>query len=176
MSSSHSPAGPLSDLRVIEVASVGPGPCAAMMLADLGADVIRLERPEALGVGRPAEFILNRSRRSVAVDLKHERGAALVLRLVESADALIEGFRPGVAERLKIGPERCLNVNPRLVYGRATGWGQDGPYAMSPGHDINYIGVTGALKAIGRGGGRPAPPLNLLGDFGGGGMLLTVGV
>ncbi len=173
---SSSRRGPLSDLRVVEVASVGPGPFAAMMLADLGADVIRLERPEAVGVGRPAEFILNRGRRSVAVNLKHAEGAELVLRLAESAEVLIEGFRPGVAERLGIGPEECLRVNPRLVYGRATGWGQHGPYAMSPGHDINYIGVTGALKAIGRASGRPAPPLNLLGDFGGGGMLLTVGV
>jgi alpha-methylacyl-CoA racemase len=166
----------LSGLRVIEVASVGPGPFAAMLLADLGADVIRLERPEAVGVGRPAEFILNRSRPSVAVDLKQDQGAELVLRLVESADALVEGFRPGVAERLNIGPERCLSANPRLVYARVTGWGQDGPYAMSPGHDINYIGVTGALKAIGRAGKKPVPPLNLLGDFGGGGMLLVVGV
>lgn len=168
--------GPLSDLRVVELASVGPGPFAAMVLADLGADVIRLERPQAVASGQSTDFLLYRSRPSVAVDLKHEMAAPLVLRLVESADALIEGFRPGVAERLGVGPEQCLSANPALVYGRVTGWGQDGPYAAGPGHDINYIAVTGILSAIGRAGGKPAPPLNLVGDFGGGGMLVVVGV
>ena len=173
---SESRSGPLSDLRVVELASVGPGPFAAMVLADLGADVIRIERPEAVASGHSTDFLLYRNRRSVAVDLKQRDAAGLVLRLVKSADVLIEGFRPGVAERLGIGPERCLSVNPRLVYGRVTGWGQEGPYAAAPGHDINYIAATGVLKAIGRASGKPAPPLNLVGDFGGGGMLVVVGV
>jgi alpha-methylacyl-CoA racemase len=168
--------GPLVGMRVVEIAGMGPGPFAAMLFADLGAEVIRIERPASVEGPRAQDFLLQRGRPSVAVDLQAPDGPALVLRLVKSADALIEGFRPGVAERLGIGPDACLAVNRRLVYGRMTGWGQDGPYASAPGHDINYIAPTGALKAIGRQGGKPAPPLNLIGDFGGGGMLLAVGV
>ena len=166
--------GPLKGMRIIELAGIGPGPFCGMMLADMGAEVIRVER-----LGGPAvapKDVLARSRRSVAVDLKSPDGVATVLKLVESADALIEGFRPGVTERLGLGPEDCLGVNPKLVYGRMTGWGQDGPLAQAAGHDINYIGLAGALHAIGRQGERPVPPLNLVGDFGGGGMLLAYGV
>jgi alpha-methylacyl-CoA racemase len=171
-------AGPLSGLRVVELAGIGPAPFAAMLLADLGADVVRVDR---LGPGSPlsgdARFdLLNRGKRSIAVDLKHERGADLVLRLVERAGVLVEGFRPGVAERLGIGPDAALARNPRLVYGRMTGWGQDGPLATSAGHDITYIALTGALHAIGRAGGPPQVPLNLVGDFGGGALYLVVGV
>ncbi|MXV91429.1 MAG: CoA transferase [Acidimicrobiia bacterium] len=171
--------GPLQGVRIVELAGIGPGPFAAMMLADMGAEVICVDRavpatnPEyrALSGG-----ILRRSRRSVGVDLKNPEGQELVLRLVAGADGLIEGFRPGVAERLGVGPEPCLARNPRLVYGRMTGWGQDGPLAPTAGHDINYIALSGVLSAIGTLGGPPVPPLNLIGDFGGGGMLLALGM
>ena len=167
-------AGPLRDLRVVELAGLGAAPFAAMLLADLGADVIRIDRPErSLGVGDAA---LARGRPSVALDLKHAAAAAAVLRLVERADALVEGFRPGVMERLGLGPDTCLERNPRLVYGRMTGWGQSGPLAPLPGHDLNYIALSGALGSIGRAGQRPVPPLNLVGDFGGGGFVLAFGL
>ncbi len=172
--------GPLEGLTVVELAGIGPGPFAAMMLADMGAEVIRVERTQAyVPDGDPAQAaldVLNRSRRCIAVDLKHPDGVATVLRLLEGADALIEGFRPGVAERLGVGPDIALERNPALVYGRITGWGQDGPYAEAAGHDINYIALAGALDPIGPAGGAPVPPLNLVGDFGGGGMLLAYGV
>ena len=176
--------GPLAGVRVIEVAGIGPGPFAAMLLADLGADVLRVDRAQSVGpdaanaanADRPHWDLLNRGRRSIGVDLKNPDGVGTVLRLVESADALIEGFRPGVAERLGIGPEDCWARNPKLVFGRMTGWGQDGPYANAAGHDINYIALAGALHPIGRAGQPPVPPLNLVGDFGGGGMLLAFGV
>ncbi|GAA2416932.1 CaiB/BaiF CoA-transferase family protein [Actinomadura vinacea] len=170
--------GPLSGVRVIELAGIGPGPFAAMLLADLGADVIRVDRPSAVRPGAAsggADFS-NRGKRSIAVDLKSERGREVVLRLAEKSDVLLEGFRPGVTERLGIGPDDCLARNPRLVYGRMTGWGQQGALARSAGHDIGYIAVTGALHAIGRDGGPPQVPLNLLGDFAGGSMYLVVGV
>jgi len=171
--------GPLAGYRVIEIAGIGPGPFAGMMLADMGADVLRVDRAQAVSAetpSRPSLDLLNRSRRSVGIDLKHPDGVEAVLRLAEQADALIEGFRPGVTERLGIGPADCLARNPRLVYGRMTGWGQDGPYAQAAGHDINYIALAGTLHPIGRAGDRPVPPLNLVGDFGGGGMLLAFGV
>ena len=169
--------GPLQGLRVVELAGIGPGPFAAMLLADLGADVVRVDRPGASPLfGRHGTDLLTRGRRSVAVDLKHPDGAATVLALTERADVLLEGFRPGVVERLGLGPEPCLARNPRLVYGRMTGWGQDGPLAHTAGHDVGYIAVTGALHAIGRAGGPPQVPVNLLGDFGGGAMYLVVGV
>jgi alpha-methylacyl-CoA racemase len=169
-------AGPLSSVKVIELAGIGPSPYGAMLLADLGADVLRLERADPRAGDGPHWDSLTRSRPSVAVNLKHERGRELVLELAEGADALIEGFRPGVTERLGLGPEELLARNPRLVYGRMTGWGQDGPLAPRAGHDINYISLSGALWPIGRAGERPVPPLNLVGDFGGGGMLLAFGV
>ena len=171
--------GPLSGVKIVEIAGIGPGPFAAMMLADMGADVVRVDRAQA---GRPATStspnleILNRGRRSIGVDLKNPDGVETVLKLVEQADALIEGFRPGVAERLGIGPDACLARNPKLVYGRMTGWGQDGPYAQAAGHDINYIALAGALAHFGRAGAKPTPPINLVGDFGGGGMLMAFGV
>jgi len=169
--------GPLQGVRVIEVAGIGPGPFCAMVLADLGADVVRIDRPPAGGDPAAARYdVLNRGRRSVAVDLKDPGGPDVVLRLVERADALLEGFRPGVAERLGIGPEACLERNPRLVYGRMTGWGQDGPLAPTAGHDLTYAAVAGALAHIGRAGQPPTPPLNLVADFGGGGMLLALGL
>ncbi|MGH3366240.1 MAG: CaiB/BaiF CoA transferase family protein [Nocardioidaceae bacterium] len=169
--------GPLKGIRVVELAGIGPGPFAAMTLADLGADVLRVDRPGgATVIGPPETDLLNRGRPSVAIDLKQPEGVATVLRLVERADALIEGFRPGVAERLGLGPEDCWKVNPRLVYGRMTGWGQEGPLAQSAGHDLGYIAMTGALNAIGRAGGPPQVPLNLVGDFGGGGMYLVTGI
>ena len=171
--------GPLQGLRVIELAGIGPCPMCAMLLAELGADVVRVDRPAASGLGidmAPEFHLLNRSRPSIAVDLKHPDGVETVLRLVESADALIEGFRPGVAERLGLGPQHCAARNPRLVFGRVTGWGQDGPLAKSAGHDLNYIALTGALDAIGRRGAPPTPPLNLVGDFGGGALYLALGV
>jgi alpha-methylacyl-CoA racemase len=189
-------AGPLAQLRVVELQGRGPGPFGAMVLADLGAEVVRVVRPgdvaaeDAAGAedgadsgtermihGRRRVDLVTRGRRSIAVDLKHPDGRATVLRLAERADVLIEGFRPGVAERLGVGPEVCLERNPRLVYARITGWGQDGPYAQTPGHDINYVALTGALDPLRRrAGDPPAPPLNLLGDYGGGGMLLLVGI
>jgi alpha-methylacyl-CoA racemase len=166
--------GPLAGVRVVELAGIGPGPFCAMVLADLGAEVLRVDRPAAT---RPAwPTVLARGRRSVAVDLKHPDGAGVVLDLVAAADALVEGFRPGVAERLGIGPDACLARNPRLVYGRVTGWGQEGPWRHAAGHDIDYIALAGALHPIGHAGGPPVPPLNLVGDFGGGGMLLALGV
>jgi alpha-methylacyl-CoA racemase len=171
--------GPLSGVRIVELAGIGPGPFAAMLLADLGADVLRVERVDAArrgGAGGIDLTVLNRSRRSVAVDLKNPAGAAAVLTLVEQADALVEGFRPGVAERLGLGPEDCLAHNPRLVYGRMTGWGQDGPLAQAAGHDLNYIALSGALAAIGPAGEDPVVPLNLVGDFGGGALYLALGV
>ena len=165
---------------MLEIAGIGPGPFAAMLLADMGADVLRIDRAGAVSVvpqGAPPPLdLLNRGRRSVGVDLKHEQGPEVVLRLVDRADALIEGFRPGVAERLGIGPEECLARNPRLVYGRMTGWGQDGPMAEAAGHDLNYIALAGALHPIGRAGSPPAPPLNLIGDFGGGALYLAFGI
>jgi alpha-methylacyl-CoA racemase len=165
-------------LRVVELAGIGPGPHAAMVLADLGADVVRVDRPSgALRLGDPElPDPTLRGRRRVIADLKEPVGREAVLRLVDHADVLIEGYRPGVAERLGVGPAECHARNPRLVYGRMTGWGQDGPMAQQAGHDINYISITGALHAIGRTGDRPVPPLNLVGDFGGGSMLLLVGV
>src|SRR5215470_15444108 len=172
-------AGPLSGIRIVEIAGIGPGPFCAMMLADLGADVIRVDRAERARAPRmpgPNLDLLNRGRRSVGVDLKSPAGVEVVLRLVERADALIEGFRPGVMERLGLGPEVCLARNPRLVYGRMTGWGQDGPVAHIAGHDINYIALSGALAAIGPTDGPPVPPLNLIGDFGGGALYLAMGV
>ncbi len=171
--------GPLHGTRVIEIAGVGPGPFAAMVLSDLGAEVIRIDRAQSVIGGDPDDpprDFMNRGRRSLAVDLKNPQGVETVLRLVEKADILIEGFRPGVMERLGLGPEVCAARNAGLIYGRITGWGQDGPLAQAAGHDINYIALTGALNAIGRSGERPVPPLNLVGDFGGGGMLLVVGV
>jgi alpha-methylacyl-CoA racemase len=167
----------LHGLKVVELAGIGPGPHAAMILADLGADVVRVDRPGGLRLGDeslPDPTL--RGRRRVAADLKDPAGRETVLRLVERADVLLEGYRPGVTERLGVGPAECHARNPRLVYGRMTGWGQDGPMAARAGHDINYISLTGALHAIGRPGERPVPPLNLVGDFGGGSMLLVVGV
>ena len=166
--------GPLEGLRVIEMAGIGPGPFCCTMLADLGAEVLRIDRPDG-PPAHPAD-VLSRGRRSVALDLKAPAAVEAVLRLAEQADALVEGFRPGVMERLGLGPASCHARNPRLVYGRMTGWGQDGPLAQSAGHDINYIALTGALWSMGRAGERPVPPLNLIGDFGGGGMLLAFGV
>ncbi len=171
--------GPLTGIKVIELAGIGPGPFCAMMLADMGADVLRIDRAEQVMGGDPASppaDVLNRGRRSVGIDLKNPDGVETVLGLVEQADVLLEGFRPGVAERLGLGPDDCLARNPRLVYGRMTGWGQDGPYALAAGHDINYIALAGALEPIGRNGQAPLPPLNLVGDFGGGGMLLAFGI
>lgn len=169
--------GPLAGIRVVELAGIGPAPFAAMLLADLGADVVRVDRPSGgLALGGPEHDFLNRGKRSVLVDLKNERGAEAVLALAEQADVLLEGYRPGVAERLGVGPEQCWARNPKLVYGRMTGWGQDGPLASAAGHDIGYIAITGVLGAIGRADGPPQVPMNLVGDFGGGAMYLVVGV
>jgi alpha-methylacyl-CoA racemase len=166
-------AGPLAGIRIIELAGIGPGPFAGMMLADHGAEVIRVDRP---GARIDPHDPLLRGRRVIGVDLKSAEGRALVLDLVKSADALFEGFRPGVTERLGLGPEACHAVNPKLVYGRMTGWGQFGPYANAAGHDINYIALAGALHGYGRAGGKPTPPINMVGDFGGGGMMLAFGM
>ncbi len=166
--------GPLTGFKIIELAGIGPGPFCGMMLADMGAEVIRVDR--AGSSSRRNIDVLNRGRKSIAVDLKSPAGKELVLKLCESADGLFEGFRPGVTERLGIGPDECLGRNEKLVYGRMTGWGQDGPMANAAGHDINYIALSGALGAIGNKGGKPVPPLNLVGDFGGGGMLLAFGM
>jgi alpha-methylacyl-CoA racemase len=166
--------GPLAGLRVVELAGLGPGPYCAMLLADLGADVVRIDRP-----GQPQDPpwpVLGRGRRSVVIDLKHPDGPEALLSLTDRADVLIEPWRPGVAERLGLGPETCCYRNPRLVYGRMTGWGQTGPWSQMAGHDIDYIAITGALHAIGRAGGPPQPPLNLLGDFAGGSLFLLAGV
>ncbi|WEB39388.1 MULTISPECIES: CaiB/BaiF CoA-transferase family protein [Streptomyces] len=169
--------GPLSGVRVVELAGIGPGPFAAMLLADLGADVVRVDRPGGAGLGiDPASDITNRNKRSVLVDLKQPTGVAQVLDLAERADVLIEGYRPGVAERLGVGPEPCLARNPRLVYGRMTGWGQEGPLSGTAGHDIGYIAITGALGMIGPPDGPPAIPANLLGDYAGGSLYLVIGV
>ena len=171
--------GPLEGVRIIELAGLGPAPFAGMMLSDAGADIIRIDRADRATFPpreEPHVDLMNRGRRSVAVDLKHPDGVALVLDLVEGADGLMEGFRPGVAERLGLGPDVCLARNPKLAYGRMTGYGQDGPMAQAAGHDIDYIALSGALEAIGRAGERPVPPLNLVGDFGGGGMLLAYGM
>ena len=171
--------GPLVGVRVIEIVGLGPGPFAAMMLADMGAEVLRIYRADRARSGRsamPSPDLMARGRPSVAVDLKHPDGVETVLSLVDGADALIEGFRPGVMERLGIGPEVCQRRNAKLVYGRVTGWGQDGPLASAAGHDLNYIALAGVVHHIGRVGGPPVPPLNLVGDFGGGGMLLAFGV
>jgi alpha-methylacyl-CoA racemase len=167
--------GPLDGLRIVELAAIGPVPFAGMMLADLGADVLRVDRVRS---DRPMEphRILDRGRRSVALDLKDPRAVEVALRMAEASDVLIEGFRPGVAERLGIGPGPCRERNPRLIYARMTGWGQDGPLAGAPGHDINYLALTGALDAIGPAGGAPVPPVNLLGDFAGGGLLMVAGI
>ncbi len=171
--------GPLTGYRIVEIAGIGPGPFAAMMLADMGAEVIRVERAQAVRGPAPDTAhwdVLLRGRRNIALDLKHPDGVATLLDLVEKADGLIEGFRPGVMERLGLGPTECHARNPKLVYGRMTGWGQDGPYAQSAGHDINYIALAGSLAHFGRGGQIPVPPLNMVGDFGGGGMFLAFGV
>jgi len=167
---------PLSSLRVLEFAGLGPAPFCGMMLADMGAEVIRIEVASAVANAQRPRDPLQRSRRSIALDLKKPAGIEIALELVASSDILLEGFRPGVLERLGLGPQPCLERNPRLVYGRMTGWGQDGPLARKAGHDINYIALAGALHLIGSPGGKPIPPLNLIGDFGGGGMLLAVGV
>jgi alpha-methylacyl-CoA racemase len=171
--------GPLRGFRIVEIAGIGPAPMCAMLLADLGAEVLRVERMQAsgLGIDKPARFeIMNRSRHAVAIDLKNKQGVETVLRLVAEADAFIEGFRPGVTERLGIGPDACLARNKRLVYGRMTGWGQSGTLAQAAGHDLNYIALTGVLHAIGRAGAKPTPPLNLIGDFGGGALYLALGI
>jgi len=171
--------GPLKGVKVIELAGIGPGPMCAMLLADLGATVLRIDRPaaEELGINRPRKYnLLLRSRETLAVDLKRKAGLDLVLRLVEQADVLTEGFRPGVTERLGLGPDDCFKRNPRLVYGRMTGWGQQGPLSQAAGHDLNYIALTGALHAIGPRGGAPIPPLNLIADFGGGALYLALGI
>ncbi len=172
-------AGPLTGYRIIEIAGIGPGPFAAMLLADMGAEVIRVDRAQAVrgpAPDTPHYDVMLRGRRNIAIDLKHPDGVATLLDLVGSADALIEGFRPGVMERLGVGPDVCLARNPKLVFGRMTGWGQEGMYAQAAGHDINYIALAGALAHFGRAGEAPVPPLNMVGDFGGGGMFLAYGV
>ena len=166
--------GPLSGTKVIELAGIGPGPFCGMLLSDLGAEVIRVDRPGTAQT-RPRD-VLTRGRKSIAVDMKSDAGREAVLKLCESSDALFEGFRPGVTERLGLGPDECMARNGKLVYGRMTGWGQDGPLAQAAGHDINYISLVGALHAVGEKGGKPVPPLNLVGDFGGGGMVLAFGL
>lgn len=171
--------GPLEGVKVIELAGIGPGPFAAMMLSDMGATVIRVERSGSVRGGDPADppkDSLTRGRQSIGVDLKNPEGIETVMKLVEQADVIMEGFRPGVTERLGLGPDDCLARNPAIVYGRMTGWGQEGPYASAAGHDINYIALAGALEPIGRAGEKPTPPLNLVGDFGGGGMFLAFGI
>jgi alpha-methylacyl-CoA racemase len=171
--------GPLNGFKIIEIAGIGPGPFATMMLADMGAEVLRVDRVQSVkgeDPEVPSRDFLARGRRSVGIDLKHPEGVESVLRLVEKADAILEGFRPGVMERLGLGPDVCLERNPGLVYGRMTGWGQEGPLAQAAGHDINYIALAGALEPLGRKGEAPYPPLNLVGDFGGGGMMLAYGV
>jgi len=178
--------GPLAGIKIVELAGIGPGPFCAMLLSDMGAEVVRVDRAANVGhddsrVGGPAgeEYrfnLLARGRRNIAVDLKNKEGVAAVLRLIDQADGLIEGFRPGVMERLGLGPDICLARNPKLVYGRMTGWGQDGPIAHIAGHDINYIALSGVLATIGEAGGPPVPPLNLVGDFGGGALYLAMGV
>jgi alpha-methylacyl-CoA racemase len=168
--------GPLAGYKIVELAGIGPGPFAAMMLSDMGAEVLRVDRVQAVGEAPPLWDVNARGRRSVGVDLKDAAGREVVLRLVSQAHGLIEGFRPGVTERLGLGPDECLARQPKLVYGRVTGWGQDGPYAQAAGRDINYVALSGTLSMIGRVGDPPVPPLNLVGDFGGGGMLLAFGM
>lgn len=174
--------GPLHGIKIIEFAALGPAPMGAMILADLGAEVVRIERKRAPGAKPASELfdpaidILNRNRRVVTLDLKKPEGLAAARQLIAAADGLIEGFRPGVMERLGLGPDECIKANPRLVYGRMTGWGQTGPLAPTAGHDINYLSLSGALHAIGEPGGKPVVPLNLVADCGGGAMLLVVGV
>lgn len=175
----HARRGPLAGIRVLELGGLGPGPFAAMVLADLGATVLRIDRPghpATVAGARPERDVLLRGRPSAMVDLKRAEGRELIVALAREADALIDPFRPGVAERLDIGPQQLLDGNPRLIYGRITGWGQDGPWASAAGHDINYVALAGPLAAMGRAGSPPAPPLNLVGDFGGGGMLLVTGI
>src|SRR5262249_17085468 len=171
--------GPLQGIKVVEFAGIGPGPFCCMLLADMGADVVRVDRTEPADLGAPIEpryNVLNRGRRSIALDLKQPQDLAVARELIAKADVLTEGFRPGVMERLGLGPDECLKINPRLVYGRMTGGGQEGPLAQAAGHDINYIALIGALHAIGAKGGPPVPPLNLIGDFGGGALYLAFGV
>ena len=171
--------GPLQGIRIIEFQGIGPGPFCGMILSDMGADIVRIDRASNVPDAAPAEApgdLLARGRRSIGIDLKNPAGVETALQLIEQADALFEGFRPGVMERLGLGPEACLERNPKLVYGRMTGWGQEGPYASMAGHDINYIALAGALAPIAREGQAPVPPLNLVGDFGGGGMYLAVGM
>lgn len=166
--------GPLRGVKILELAGIGPGPFCGMLLADMGAEVTRVDRIS--GANRRPKDVLTRGRKSIALDLKSPEGRDVVLRLCEKSDVLFEGFRPGVTERLGLGPDECMAVNPKLVYGRMTGWGQDGPMAQAAGHDINYIALAGALHAIGAKDGKPVPPLNLVGDFGGGGMVLAFGI
>ncbi|MHB8661819.1 MAG: CaiB/BaiF CoA transferase family protein [Acidimicrobiales bacterium] len=168
--------GPLAGLRVVEIVGLGPGPFAGMVLADLGAEVLRVDRLTGADPAGPTGNVLHRGKRSIALDLKHPSGVDALLRLVDQADALIDVFRPGVAERLGFGPDVCLARNPRLIYGRLTGWGQEGPWAGVAGHDIDYIALAGALDPLGRAGDPPTPPINVLGDFAGGGMLLALGI
>jgi len=172
--------GPLSGLRVLELAGLGAGPFCGMMLADMGADVVRIDRPghdfKSQLIPDPRADLMSRGRRSIVIDLKSAAGVALALDLIAKADALIEGLRPGVMERIGLGPENCLSRNPRLVYGRVTGWGRTGPLAQSAGHDINYVSLSGVLHMIGERGGPPIPPLNIAGDFAGGGMMLAFGI
>lgn len=169
--------GPLEGVRILEVGGIGPVPFCGQMLSDMGADILRIERPGLpRGMVEPAYDVWHRGRRSVAVNLKKPEGVETILKLVEKADALLEGFRPGVMEKLGLGPDDCLGRNPKLVYGRMTGWGQEGPLSQAAGHDINYIALSGALHAIGRQGENPPPPLNIIGDLGGGGMFLAFGV
>ena len=168
----HDDGGPLTGIRIVEIAGLGAGPFCAMMLADMGADVVRVDRPTT----PDGEGVLGRNRRSIALDLKADSGRSLLFELIRRADGLVEAFRPGVAERLGFGPEACHAENPRLVFGRATGWGQEGPWRMMAGHDIDYIALSGVLSMIGPKGGAPVPPLNLVGDFGGGGLLLAFGM
>ena len=168
--------GPLQGVKVIEVGGIGPGPFCGMMLSDMGAEIVRVERKGQFAITEPKFDVLMRNRRSVEIDLRKEEGVSALLKMVEQADALQEGFRPGVMEKLGLGPDVCLRRNPRLVYGRMTGWGQEGPLAKAAGHDINYISLSGALHTIGRKGEKPVPPLNLVGDFGGGGMMLAFGM
>jgi len=168
--------GPLNGVKMIEFGGIGPGPFCAMMLSDMGADVIRIERKGQLSLTEPQYDVMMRNRRSISIDLRKPEGVAAVLKMIAKVDALQEGFRPGVMEKLGLGPDICLEINPVLVYGRMTGWGQDGPLARAAGHDINYISLSGALHTFGRKGEKPVAPLNLVGDFGGGGMLLAFGL
>ena len=168
--------GPLNGVKIIEVGGIGPGPFCGMMLSDMGADIIRVERKGGLSLSEPKYDLLTRNRKSISINLRNPQGVHTLLKMLEQVDALQEGFRPGVMEKLGIGPDVCLKQNPRLVYGRMTGWGQEGPLARAAGHDINYIALSGALHTIGRKGQKPVPPLNLVGDFGGGGMLLAFGM